>query len=84
MAVASFVGKKTRAFLYRAKCHRCITIFFGELCSITNGGILGAFCDDAEPVRVLLAIAALCEVQECQGLLHGFAVSKHIVEKARA
>ena len=51
------------------------------LCSITCSGILNTFCDNAKAVRVLLAIAALCEAQECHGLLYRFAVSKHIVER---
>ena len=42
-----------------AKCRLCsiahqwrycgITVLFGELCSSTGSGILGALCDDAEP-----------------------------------
>ena len=36
----------------------------------------------AEPTRVMLAIAALCEVQEHQGLVSGFLVREHAVRRA--
>ena len=79
IAVVSFAIEKSVTF---STVHRATIAYWFALVKSVVAPAVGSWTD-AEPVRKLLAIATLCEVQKRQGFGSGLAVLEHVVERRR-